>query len=403
MSDFEKLALSLEKLEIYKAELEAQNEELRDKEEQLKEKSFETETLFLEAPIPYIVMDKNYNIVRYNNKAEKLFYLNEIKSKKSKIFSFYFIKDNLNKFLDWILNKEFLNNPINLEITIKNKTEIFKIEASEYLHKKDFLMISLSSIQKEMDLFKESKKKDHLLEAQSKMALLGEMLNNISHQWRQPLSTMTVAASGIKLKKEMNDLEDSSLNEFLDIILTNANFLSKTIDDFRNFALNKYENQNFNIKTSIEKVINIFKSKLSNRNIKVILQMDSFTYNGSESQLMQVFINFFSNAIDQFEQIKDINKLILIKSKKSERSLNISFMDNAGGINAKIREKIFEPYFTTKHKSVGTGIGLYMSAKIIEEQFKGTITCKNKIIDLENNSEQGASFKIKLPISYTTQ
>ena len=391
---------TLESLEVYKAELEAQNIELLEKEAELKDRSLENETLFFHAPIPYLLINEKCNILKCNKLAEEMFHFNAFSQMKTQMISSYFKNENLSMFLNWINNRDFIQTSINLEIVIKNKKEIFKVQADEYAHDKNLIMLSMFSIQKEIDLFEATQKKDKLIQSQSKMALLGEMLNNISHQWRQPLSTMTIAASGIKLKHEMNALDENTLVEFVDAILSNSKYLSKTIDDFRDLALNEYESKNFDIKVSVEKTLSIFKSKLIDSDITIVNDVTSKLYFGSQSQLMQVFINIISNSIDEFKDKKnkkDKKKIIHIKISEVENSHQIEFCDNAGGISPAIIEKVFEPYFTTKNNCVGTGIGLYMSFKIITEQFNGKISCSNKTMDIEENKESGASFVVSLP------
>jgi len=384
---------NLEKLEIYKTELEAQNEELREKEYQLSKNLKENEILFFDAPIPYIIIDSEFKIIKYNNCANSIFNLDS-KPFRKKMFILYFDSKDIYILTKWIKNKEYLKESITLKMRILDKYEKFKIHATKSSIQHNTYMISMISIQKEIDLFDESKKKDQLILAQSKMASLGEMLNNISHQWRQPLSAITSATSALKVEKELDILDDMTLNKLLDSITQNAQFLSKTINDFRNFALQKYENEEFDIKESIEKVVAILKSKLINKNIELISNLETQKYNGSESQLMQVLINLINNSIDQFDTNYSSKKIIYIANYLKNEEQIIDVIDNAGGIDPAIINRIFEPYFTTKHQNIGTGIGLYMSIEIIEKQFKGNLSAKNTYLELKNNQSMGALFKI---------
>ncbi|WP_404318487.1 PAS domain S-box protein [Malaciobacter canalis] len=250
-----------------------------------------------------------------------------------------------------------------------------------------------------ISLEKEKEKKEKIIYQQSKMAAMGEMIENIAHQWRQPLSTMTVSASGIKMQKEFGILKDESLSEFIEAILESSKHLSQTIDDFRNFfKTTKYE-EVFNIKNTFNKTLVLLSSKFKNRNIKIEQDIQSIEIKSLQNELIHVILNILNNANDALEKLNIEEKIIFIKSKiDSTNKLKIKISDNAGGINENIIFKIFDPYFTTKHQSQGTGIGLYMTKEIVNKHLNGSIDVKNIDFNYKEKNYTGAEFTIILPL-----
>uniref|UniRef100_UPI004047D15B PAS domain S-box protein n=1 Tax=Aliarcobacter sp. TaxID=2321116 RepID=UPI004047D15B len=251
---------------------------------------------------------------------------------------------------------------------------------------KQHMLVSM----KDMSQFK-------LFEEQSKLAAMGEMIGNIAHQWRQPLSVITSISTGIKMRSENNLLDDYNIVYDMDMITKQAQYLSKTIDDFRNFIRNSEEKVDFSIKNSLKTTISILHSTMINNHINLILNfIDDLTLNGIENELIQAFINIINNARDAInENVKnDEDKFIFIKTQLIKNKLEISIKDSAGGIEEHIIHRIFEPYFTTKHKSVGTGIGLSMAYKIVTERYHGTIMAENEEYEYNNKRYKGACFKI---------
>ena len=249
----------------------------------------------------------------------------------------------------------------------------------------------------------ELKAKDRLLFQQSKMASMGEMIGNIAHQWRQPLSVISTCASGAKIEKEMNVLRDERLYESLDLIMENTQYLSKTIDDFRNFFKVDKDIEDFNINESIKKVLKLVKSSIQNHNIKVkTIFQDDLIIKGLPNEFLQVIINIINNAKDVIILNSVNERYIDIKTYKKENYCFIEISDNGGGVDELIISKVFEPYFTTKHQSQGTGIGLYMSHQIIVEHMQGTISMKNIDFQIENKSYKGCKVVIKIPLNEKT-
>ncbi len=237
----------------------------------------------------------------------------------------------------------------------------------------------------------EIKRKEFLLSQSIKMAQMGEMIGNIAHQWRQPLSVITTAATGIKLKKDYGMLNDNELDELLCSINKNANYLSDTIEVFRNFIREKVELKKVVLQDRIDSALAIINTRLENKYIKLIKEVDRSKPLEVElvvGELSQVIINIINNSIDVLDEVKKGEKWIKVSLSSNDKLAIITIEDNGGGIPEEILHKVFDPYFTTKHKSQGTGIGLYMSYDIIVNHMGGKLYA--------TNTQQGAKFFIEL-------
>ncbi len=260
------------------------------------------------------------------------------------------------------------------------------------------VVIDITDITK---LEEEKKEKDKLLYHKSKMEAMGEMIENIAHQWRQPLSTMTTSASGIKLQKDFGILTDENLTKFINIIAETSNHLSNTIDDFRNFFKQTKEKNRFYIEKVFNKTLNLLSAKFTNEHIKIINDIQHIEISSLQNELIHVILNILNNAIDAFISLKKENykdKYIFIECYKKDDFLIIEIKDNAKGIKNEIIDRIFEPYFTTKHQSQGTGIGLYMSQEIVYKHLNGEIEVEKVTFEYKDKTYDGSKFIIKLPI-----
>jgi len=315
----------------------------------------------------------------------------------------------------WIIGKGFYQN--DMEKIIEEKTEklntqfhkrITNIIATAFILTIILLMISIyiskliekkfekhrKDIQKYMD---ENTKQQHILAQQSKMAAMGEMLGNIAHQWRQPLSVITTAATGMRLQKEFDSLDDETFERSIDNITYSAQYLSKTIDDFRNFFKTDKIETSFNISDTFDKLFKLTKSQFKNQEIEFIKNIENFKLFGLENELIQALINILNNSKDALIE-KDITRLIFIDVYLENSKAIIKIKDNAGGIDENIIDKVCEPYFTTKHQSKGTGIGLYMTEEIIVKHLHGTFTINNTEFQYENTTYKGAEITIEINV-----
>ncbi|MGP2657554.1 sensor histidine kinase [Malaciobacter sp. WC5094] len=245
----------------------------------------------------------------------------------------------------------------------------------------------------------ENKQKDDMMSQQAKMAVMGEMIGNIAHQWRQPLSQITTISSGVKIQNQLNSLDINSINEQMDKITKATKYLSDTIDDFKNFFSPHKQINSFNIINTINRTIKLLESPLKTKNIKIIRKDNECIVTANENELLQVMINLIKNASEALEDnlSKEEEKFIFIETNIKENKLYILIFDNAKGIKEDIINNIFNPYFTTKGEK-GTGIGLYMSKNIINESLKGDLNVQNHSYLYENKKFTGAKFIITLPI-----
>ena len=256
------------------------------------------------------------------------------------------------------------------------------------------------SLQQKVDqAIQDLRDKDKVLFEQAKMAALGEMIANIAHQWRQPLTVISSAASALNLQKQLNILDDAYLFKTCQTINDQTQYLSKTIDDFRNFIAGKSQKDHFNVKESIDSFLNIVSNAIKQNEINIKYDIDpNIEIYGLKNELNQCLMNLFNNAKDALLD-KEYEKHIILNVQKDEKDLVITFLDNAGGIPEDIIEKIFEPYFTTKHQTQGTGLGLNMTYRLIVEAMGGTITVKNKTFEIQDKNYTGAKFTITLPLN----
>jgi signal transduction histidine kinase len=233
-----------------------------------------------------------------------------------------------------------------------------------------------------------NKQKDLLLQQQSRLAQMGEMISMIAHQWRQPLASISSIAVAIKIKLSFEQYNFSTLqgqNEFIDNLELQVDdienlveTLTSTIDDFRDFYKPNKQLNSTNITIPIEKSLNIIKNQIQNQNIKIKQNYNTFDEASIyDNELMQVILNIFKNSMDNFKYKNKENPIITILTKKENEKIIISICDNGGGIKPSIINKIFDPYFSTKDDKNGTGLGLYMSKIIIEQHHKGKFYAKN--------------------------
>ncbi|PLY06504.1 MAG: hypothetical protein C0625_09105 [Arcobacter sp.] len=272
-----------------------------------------------------------------------------------------------------------------LEDRVKDRTlELY--ETNQELEDKSR---QLEELNKNLDVkvkeeVKKRLKNEGLLIQQSRLAAMGEMLGNIAHQWRQPLSVITTAASGMKLEKELGLDSIESENERFNLIIKTANFLSNTIEDFSNFFKPNKNKEYFYIQDRVEQSLGLVGASLNFHyiNIEKDYSCEEKVY-GFPNEFAQAVLNILNNAKDILVQKNIENPTIKIRVFKKNAYGYLEIEDNGGGIEEKIMDKIFDPYFTTKHQSQGTGIGLYMSKIIIEQNMEGKLevrNCKNGVI-----------------------
>lgn len=276
-------------------------------------------------------------------------------------------------------------------IAICYDTTLIRLKENEF---EDIIQKKLSIIhQQEAELL-----------TQNKFAMMGEMIANIAHQWRQPLQTISLILMEMDLDIDEDTINTASISNNIHQITSQVKHLSQTIDNFRDFTSENKSKDTFDPMREIYKALSLTSAALKHENITASIYYEGDKFNfyhnyledkiilGYKGEFIQVFLNIIANARDAFQDKNTSNRMILINLYKEDKYIIIEISDNAGGIKEEVLEKIFNPYFTTKHQDKGTGLGLYMSKNIIEKHHHGKLSAKN--------IENGANFTIALPMSY---
>ena len=292
------------------------------------------------------------------------------------------------------INKFTNDHSSKIDGNIRSDYNIFTILIKNFKYMQKSIIDNEESLKQQIV---QNKQKDKILNEQSKMAAMGEMIGNIAHQWRQPLSAISTAATGIIIQKEYNMFEEDKLVKTCSIINDNAQYLSRTIDDFKNFIKGDRTKKIFNLNNNIESFLHLVDSSIKNNQIKIILDLqEDIQIDGYENELIQCLINIFNNAKDALKEKNIGERLIFISTYINEDKTIIKIKDNAGGIQPEVLPHVFEAYFTTKHKSQGTGLGLNMTYNLIVNGMSGNIEVKNITYEYEGNNYSGAEFFISL-------
>jgi signal transduction histidine kinase len=287
-----------------------------------------------------------------------------------------------------LLINNFKKLHIGLEDTVDEKTKELQ-RLNENLEKR---------VKYEVD---SNRKKDLIMFQQARLASLGEMIANIAHQWRQPLGAIMVIIQSFQLKAQMGKPLNSDFVEKKaeDAILL-ANNMSETLEDFQNFFKPNKSKELFSLKQCINDSFELSKYVLEQEKITFSLTLkEEVNVLGYYNELSHVFLNIISNSKDALSAKKEKNRQIKVIVKRIKDKAKISIYDNGGGIPLEVLPKVFEPYYTTKYKSNGTGIGLYMSKQIIENHMNGSIKCKNVYYKLDKEFEDCTLFIIEIPIA----
>ncbi len=234
-----------------------------------------------------------------------------------------------------------------------------------------------------------NRQKDNMMMQQSKMASMGELLSMIAHQWRQPLNAISVTINSLLLKVELGNYDEKLIKEKIESMSEYIKHLSETIDDFRNFFKPDKQKESVCIDDIIKSVLKIIKESIISKGINIELELNCKTYiNTYPNELKHVVMNLINNAQDALEEREIQNPSIKISTLNHNGYVVITIEDNAGGIDKSIMDRIFEPYFSTKSKKEGTGLGLYMSKIMVEEHLSGKLNVEN--------TKYGAKFTVTI-------
>ena len=360
--------------------------EIKKYQDKIIEQKEEFETIFNFSKDGIAIIDLESNFLNCNESyCEMLEYPKEELLKKSCIeLTVSEDKEKTKESLKKIINDNFIINFEKKCLTKNNNIIYVNMSVSLLPDKKRILIVT-----KNISDMK-------FIEEQSKLVSMGEMIGNIAHQWRQPLSIISTASTGVLFQKEYGLLTDKVLIDSMNSINNSAQYLSKTIDDFRNFIKNDKTEEITSIKDAIAFTINLTEASLKNNYINLIVNCEAdMTIHAIKNELVQCFLNIINNAKDALvTSTKEENRFIVIETKEVKNNLELSIKDSAGGIPDEIIGRIFEPYFTTKHKSLGTGIGLSIVNKILRDKYCANVTVYNESFTYNDCVYYGACFKI---------
>lgn len=223
---------------------------------------------------------------------------------------------------------------------------------------------------------------------QARLASMGEMLNNIAHQWRQPLNRINSSVAVLSSISASDPTQSKMLASKIKSIEQNTRYMSDTIEDFANFFHPNKQQTRFSLQDVVEKALALIKSRTGKINI-VISDNKEIWVSSFEKEYQQVILAILHNAVDNFEEKATENPKINVILKINNGNPWLCIQDNGGGIDNKDINRIFEPYFTTKFHAEGTGLGLYMAKMIVESSMGGYLKVQNK--------DLGACFTIEIP------
>ena len=390
-----------EKLSIYNEELNAQNQELEETQIELEKTLNSFGSFFDYSPIPYITINKKLELINFNKCAQNTFHITPYMPHTS-ILKYM----NKNSFYE-LMKSDLLNDKDSEEILLEmriseNEYRRYNVtifnnpnNTNEYLltfidSEKELIYTEIIETQVEEQL-KEINTKDYQLMQQSKMNSIGELIGNISHQWKQPLSLISVITTSILYQMKHGNYDINELENELLTIDEQVRYLAETIDTLNNIRKNEKLAIKVPLNEKIKDICKLAETKIKNSNIKLEYyfsepDQEIRYYKG---ELTEVILNIVNNAKGQLE-IKNVeNPFIKIFTEFTDETAIIKIKDNAGGIPGDIISKIFEPYFTTKEENNGTGLGLHMCYKIITESFGGHISV--------SNIDDGCEFRIEIP------
>ena len=284
---------------------------------------------------------------------------------------------------DYLNTMKALSHLVNVTSDKLTSTNINLINKNNELNK---IKNSLKKeVDKQLEILRE---KDTMLIQQSRLAAMGEMIGNIAHQWRQPLNVLGIKNMTLYSYYNKGEITDEFIENYVNSVTGTIQHMSDTIDDFKNFFKPDKVKEKFNLYSTIKKSLEVIEDSFVSHNIKCIIEdgHDIILY-GYKNEFSQVILNLLNNAKDALILNHIEHGIITIKIFKKNKETIIEIHDNGKGVPINIIDKVFEPYFTTKHQVQGSGIGLYMSKMIIEKNMGGILSVRNGM--------NGAIFSIK--------
>lgn len=321
------------------------------------------------------IFDENNTLVRLNNSGEVM-------------FRHSFDKNSISKKIS-----DFIPQALIAEVNIKLKEKIFEPFEINLLRSDKTIFPALiagktilienktHTILTVVDLT-QIKLQNEFIQQQSKLAQMGELLSMIAHQWRQPLTAISTASENLKLKSILKQVDEELIQTTTEDINKYTTYLSNTINDFKNFYKTNKSLETIDLNEIVKKSLHIIEDSISYKNIKIIKNLNSISVIKTHvNEVTQVILTLLQNAEDILLENNIKNPYIKVNTFEDEKYLYLQIIDNGGGIPLDILDKIFDPYFSTKHEKNGTGLGLYFAKSIIENNCNGLLTVKNNLDD----------------------
>lgn len=331
-----------------------------------------------------LIIDDKDKIIFKNKLFKNILQLEEIKEKvldkKTQIFSllsFEMKKEIINSIKDAKINYE--SKEILIALNEEEDSRYFLFEVFPVLSKEEVyqgVIILIKDVSKKMKASIEKKEYEDILFQQSKMADLGEMIAAVSHQWRQPLNSLSIMIGNLLQFKRLNNLTDKVFEENLTYSLSNIHYLADTIDTFRNFYKPNKKWQTFTVDNAIEEVSEILEPQFKNSGIKLLIEKIEYedcSCLNYKNEFQQIIANLLQNANDAILEDKNSLKEIKIHIRYEKYNYYIEVSDYGIGIPSEMESKMFQPFQTTK-KEKGTGTGLYLSRLIVRKKLNGDLT-----------------------------
>ena len=403
----------IHELQVHQIELEMQQDELLTAQDELRASHARYYDLYNKAPIGYCTISEDGVILESNDTASNMFGLNTQELQKKRITDLICKEDQdiyyfcCAKFLASdeettcelrMKNSKGFTFWVNIFATSETKRNGFPYvrvilvditenkNAQEEIHKLNATL--KDDVSKQLE---DLRKKDALLMEQATLAQLGEMINMIAHQWRQPLNAISGAAVELSLLNAMGDISKKKIDHNTRFTQEIARKMSDTIDEFMNFNKNTDVSE-FSLLSAVEKTVNMVIPQFKSRSIALEINIDERLHVfHNEAAIKHCLLNILMNSRDAFdEQMDKDNCKIKIYTQEKNNATVLLIEDNAGGIALNIIKKVFNPYFTTKEQGKGTGLGLYMTKKMIEKVKKSTVSVESQ--------DNKTVFKIKFPV-----
>lgn len=406
--------LLLEELQIYQAELEVQNEELLEQQQELTASQNRLSHLFDQAPVGYLILDKQNKIIKINDKSAVLLSGGNISQVIDKNFE-RFIRHGIGRFLDWMFQSDDL--PLELEIVGSDRNFWVRLDRAEWVDEEEqYTLLTMVNIDPEIEAKNELMKarsdleklnrdllervdlevsrnleKEKMLVRQAHFASLGEMVNAIANQWRQPLNVIGILIQDLEETYREKELDEEYLVDITRRSMREIEHLAKTINVFRNFFTTEKKVRVFWIEDIFRDLENLLEASMKYDNIDLEFSIkNNSIITGYPNDLKQSLINIVNNAREAILNRGKPGGKIDIQAHSDSHYVYITIGDNGGGIPADVFDRILEPYFTTKSEEMGNGIGLYITQSIIESSLDGEL--------IYENVDDGAQFTIRLPI-----